>query len=243
MFYFDKFLDYEVLKSDYLPFVNHFFTTRNFILKTKENNLKEISYKNREILKNAFNLEKIITPSQRHTDNIKIATLNNDNYSETDGLILTDKKIGIFLNFADCTPLIFYDTENKIASIAHAGWRGTVQKIGQKTVLKMIKEFNSNPKNIIALIGPSICKNCFETNFEIAEKLIQTVNNGEKYMFKKNDKAYVDLKKINEAQLNEIEVLKVDVAPFCTCCNNDKFFSYRLENKTTNRMSAFICLK
>lgn len=243
MFYFDKFLDFEVLKSDYFPCVNHFFTTRNFILKTKEDKLEEISYKNREILKNIFGLDKIITPSQRHTDNIKNATLDNDDYFETDALILSDKRIGIFLNFADCAPLIFYDIENQIASIAHAGWRGTVKKIGQKTVLRMAKEFNTKSKNIISLIGPSICKNCFETNFEIAEKLIQTANNGEKYMFEKNGKAYVDLKKINEAQLNEIGVLKVDTAPFCTCCNNNKFFSYRLENKTTNRISAFICLK
>ena len=242
MFYFDKILDYEVLKSDYLSNVNHFFTTREFILKSKEDSNILSSFRNRENVQKLFNLDKIITPSQRHTSNIKLASLDNDDYEETDALILTDRKIGIFLNFADCTPVIFYDVENKIGAIAHAGWRGTADKIAQKTAIKLINEFNSKRDNIVALIGPSICFDCFETSEEVANKVSNTVLNSDKYKCAKNGKCYADLKGINKAQLNEIGIEKVDIAPYCTCCDNDKFFSYRKENKTTNRMSAFICL-
>lgn len=242
MFYFDKLDKFEILKSDFLSNINHFFTTRNFILKTKEEEYLNVAKNNREFLKKIFNLDKIITPNQRHTDNIKIAMLDDDDYSQTDSLILTDKRIGIFLNFADCTPIIFYDKINNIGAVSHAGWRGTVKKISQKTVSSLVNNFNSKPENIISLIGPSICKNCFETSYEIAEKLTSTIKNGKKYMTIKDDKAFVDLKMVNKLQLNEIGVKIIDVAPYCTCCNNDKFFSYRFENKTTNRISAFICL-
>ena len=241
MFYFDNFIGFKVLKSDLLSEINHFFTTRNFVLKTKEKENYEISLKNREILKKEFKLKTIITPHQRHTCNIDIATLSKDEYQETDALVLKDKNIGIFLNFADCTPIILYDKLNKIGAIAHAGWRGTEQKISQKTALKLINEFSSSPKNIIALIGPSICFDCFETSEEIAKKVSSTISK-EGFIKKKNDKFYADLKGINREQLFEIGVENVDVTSFCTCCNNDKFFSYRKENKTTNRMSAFICL-
>ena len=189
-------------------------------------------------LRKYFSLKKIITPSQTHSSNIKFAALN-DEYNDTDALILNDKNIGIFLNFADCTPLIFYDIKKNIAAIAHAGWRGTVQKIGVKTVIKM----QSNPNDIICLIGPCICFSCFETNNDIKNELIKSVHDI-KNLYKKgeNDKWFVDLKLINKLQLQEIGVNKFDIAEYCTCCNNDLFFSYRKENKTTNRMSAFLCL-
>lgn len=242
MFYFDSIFGFEILKSDFLSSVNHFFSTKEFILKTKEERNLAVSINNKELLKFRFGLDKIITPSQRHTDNIKIATLKNDNYEDTDALILDNKKIGIFLNFADCTPVILYDAVNNIAAISHAGWRGTVQKIAQKTVLKMQNDFNSKPEDITALIGPAICYDCFETSEEIARMLADTINCGKQYIKENGEKFYADLKNINKKQLLEIGVKNIDVAPYCTCCNNDKFFSYRFENKTTNRMSAFICL-
>lgn len=242
MFYFDKIEGKTVLKSDFLNEINHFFTTKELLLKTKEEKNVSQSLKNREFLKNKFKLKKMITPSQRHTDNIKIASLNCDDYDNCDGLILKEKELGIFLNFADCTPLLFYDERNNTGAISHAGWRGTAQKIGPKTVEIMKNEFNSNPKNIIVLIGPCICFECFETGDEVIEELSETVSEPDKFIKKKNNKYYADLKGINKAQLNECGVLKIDVAPYCTCCNNDTFYSYRMENKTTNRMSAFLSL-
>lgn len=234
MFYFDKVLDKTVLKSDKMP-VKHFFTTRELILKTKDD--IELSLKNREELKKEFNLKYLVHPHQRHTQNIEIVEPNKE-YEETDALILKTKDTGIFLNFADCTPVILYDRVQNVAAISHAGWRGTVQKIAPKTVLKM----NSNPKDIIALVGPCICFNCFETSEEIMNSLIDTVSD-KKGCYKAMDgKFYADLKEINKRQLLEIGVSDIDVTEYCTFCDNDKFFSYRKENKTTNRMSAFICL-
>ncbi len=237
MFYFDEILGKKVLKSDKIK-VPHFFTTREFILKTKEEN-SEFQFENREIIKELYNLKEIITPSQRHTSNVKIAQIGG-NFIDTDGLILKNPDIGIFLNFADCTPLIFYDKKKNIAAISHAGWRGTVQKISKITVSKM----QSDPNDLICLIGPSICYNCFETNEDIKNQLISTVLHPEN-LYKKgdNDKWFVDLKGINKMQLNEFGVKNIDIAPYCTVCNNNYFYSYRKENKTTNRMSAFICLK
>ena len=242
MFYFDKIDGKTVLKSDLLDGVNHFFTTKELLLKTKEENNIEAALKNREKLKKIYNLKNIITPSQRHTSNVEMANIEKSDYPDCDGLILKDKDFGIFLNFADCTPLIFYDDKNKIGAISHAGWRGTVQKIGPKTVQIMKEKFNSKPSDIIALIGPCICFDCFETGDEVVEKLAKTIKEPLQFVKEKNGKSYADLKGINKAQLNEIGVLKIDVAPYCTCCDNDKFYSYRAENKTTNRISAFMCL-
>lgn len=237
MFYFDKVLGKTVLKSDKMP-VEHFFTTRELVLKTKEEDNLIFSLKNRELLIKEFNLISLVTPEQRHTSNISFVESDKTEYKETDALILDKKGMGIFLNFADCTPVVLHDKRNNVAAISHAGWRGTVQKIAVKTVEKM----NSNPKDIIALIGPCICFDCFETSDEIADMLLKTVDEKDGLLKKINGKFHADLKEINKRQLEEKGIKEIDTAPFCTCCNNDKFFSYRKENKTTNRVSAFISL-
>lgn len=241
MFYFDKVSDREVLKSNLLK-TEHFFTTREFILKTKDPLLVGIADKNKEFIREKFNLKALISPEQTHTTNISHAVPDISKYPDTDALILTDKNTGVFLNFADCTPIILYDTFQNIGAVIHAGWRGTAGRISYKTVIKMKKEFNSNPNNIVALIGPCICFNHFETNEEIALQLQKTVKDKKWIIKNERLKFYADLKEINARQLIEAGVKIIDIAPYCTVCNNDKFFSFRKENKTTNRISAFLAL-
>lgn len=243
MFYFDKVLGKTVLKSTLFSGVNHFFTTKELIIKTKEPALIEEANRQKELIKKEFNLERLIHPKQTHTNNIQIVKKDIDLYPETDALILDDNKTGIFLNFADCTPIVLYDFKLNIGAIIHGGWRGTVQKIAPLTVLKMQKEYGSNSDNIKALIGPNICFNCFETSEEIMNELKNTVKNNVGIYKIENEKFYADLKEINKRQLIEAGIKEIDVTTYCTFHNNNLFFSYRKENKTTNRMSTFLTLK
>ena len=109
----------------------------------------------------------LISPTQTHSANVDIAIKNKFEYPDTDGLILTKNNLAIFLNFADCTPLIFYDEKQNIGAISHAGWRGTAQKIAQITAEKLINEFDSKPQDICVLIGPAICGKCYEVGEEV----------------------------------------------------------------------------
>lgn len=210
--------------------VEHFFTTR--FLEVKENLDLIASY-----LK--IDKKNIIKPTQTHSSNIEVVKKGVYEYPECDALILDKKGIAIYLNFADCTPVILYDTKNNIAAIAHAGWRGTAGKIAPKTVLKMKELYNTNPSDVVGLIGPCISFSCFETSLEAINLLTSTLDNPTG-LFKEN---YADLKGINKRQLEEIGVGEIDVVPYCTVLDNDKFFSYRKENKTPKRHSALICLR
>lgn len=223
MFKIKKIKDKTVYYSDILP-IEHFFTTREL----------EIS-ENKELICNylSINPQNLIKPTQVHSDNIEFVD-DRTNYPNCDGLILKEKNKAIYLNFADCTPVILYDEKQKIGSIVHAGWRGTAQKI----VVKAVNKMKSNPKDIIAIIGPCISFNQFETSSEAIEKLSETVKNKDG-LFKGN---FADLKGINKRQLEELGVETFDICPFCTVLDNDKFFSYRAENKTTKRHSALIKL-
>lgn len=211
MFYFEDFHGTKILKSDLLEEITAFFSTRELPDLTK------------------LGTGRILSPNQTHSDNVEFVDERNE-YPNTDGLILTNSNDAVYLRFADCTPLIFYDTVQKIAAVSHAGWRGTAQEIGVKTIEKM----QSYPKDIIALIGPAISMCCYEVSEEVRDTLLATVQETEGLFINRN----VDLKRINAQQLKEIGVRQIDICPYCTSCDNDLFYSYRKENGTDKRHIA-----
>ncbi len=234
MFYFDEINGKRILKSDALPDLRHLFTTRDIIIKSKEPEMVDIVEENKKIICDYLEVKTLIHPKQTHSANIQFASPERKEYPGTDALILDNTEQAVFLNFADCTPVILYDKKRHIAAISHAGWRGTAQKIAPKTVIKM----SSDPKDIIAVIGPAISLCCYEVGEDVFNQLKATVKDFEGLC----DGNKVDLKGINARQLEEIGIETIDICPYCTVCNNDKFFSYRKENGTTNRHSAVIRL-
>ena len=218
-----------------------FYLSVDCYLPNCEFTLKIIFKENIELIKEYLGIEKLISPSQTHSTNIDIANFEKENYPETDALILTDKRIGIFLNFADCTPIILYDKVKNIGAIAHGGWRGTAGNISGQTVKLMKDKFNCNPSDISALIGPCISKCCFEVKENVYKKLYQPLDLD--ITPNSNGKFFADLKEINKIQLQNEGIKNIDICPYCTVCNNDKFFSYRKENGTTCRHSAVLKLK
>ncbi len=233
MFYFEKINSKKILKSDLINKAEIFFTTKESFIKTKDKNLIQQVLKNKEDISNFLNTKHLVSPKQIHGDNIAVAEKLKE-YSDTDSLIVTSKNFAIFLNYADCTPVVLYDEKQNIGALIHAGWRGTAKSIVTKTLDKM----GSNPKDIKAIIGPCICYKCFETNYDVILELKKTIKNTDGLF---SDR-YADLKGINERQLREKGVEQIDICPYCTCCNNDLFFSYRKENKTTSRISAILKL-
>lgn len=219
MFYFENYNGRKVLRSDYIQGAGVFFTTR-----------EGFDF-------DSVNCKRIITPNQTHTSNVCVVDDRND-YPETDGLITNKKDSLIYLRFADCTPLVFYDSNKNAGAVSHAGWRGTAGKIAVKTIEKMKSEYGCNPKDITVLIGPAISLCCYEVGDDVKHKLLSTVNDNSGLF----DGNKVDLKKINARQLEEVGVEQIDICPYCTCCNNDMFYSYRKENGTPKRHFAAIRL-
>ena len=226
MFYFDDLNGQKILRSDFLDKyegINAFFTTRGI--------------NEGDILSKSDSAKRILTPEQTHSDHI--ATVDErEEYPDTDGLILAEPDTAIYLRFADCTPLVFYDPKHNVAAISHAGWRGTAARIGVKTVAKMIMNYSSRVYDLIAVIGPAISMCCYEVSDDVKKQLLSTAKNT-KGLYKERN---VDLKKINARQLEEIGVHTIDICPYCTSCNNDLFYSYRKENGTKERHFAVVKL-
>ena len=255
MFYFENINGKRILKSDLINDVEAFFTTRDLCICDKgvnnnphPNPLPQVGggtiLTNKKTITNYLKIDEknFIYPEQTHSANIDIAIETRQDYPDCDALILTNKNQAIFLNFADCTPIILYDKIQNIGAIAHAGWRGTAQKIAPLTAQKLVENFNSKIENIIAIIGPAIGFCCYNVGQDVYEKLSKTVSNFEGLFEIRNGEIFVDLKEINKRQLEEIGIQKIDVCPYCTVHNNDLFYSYRNENGTGKRHSAVLRL-
>ena len=169
------------------------------------------------------------------------------NRMEGDGL-LTDVPGVVLVTFhADCVPLYFLDPKRKAIGLAHAGWRGTVQNMAQEMVMKMKERYGSRPEDILAGIGPSIGKCCFQVDWPVVEQFYQAMP------FSKQDiapdkvegKYKIDLWEINRKLLLQAGVLEdhIEVTDLCTKCRGDLFYSHRTMGERRGTMAAFLSLR
>lgn len=249
MFKFETINNKKILKSDLLEAAKatHFFTTRETVVIPKEmTQLEPLCNENLCDIAKYLKIEQenIICPVQTHSDNIHIAK-KGMKFPDTDALIIEDSDIAILLNFADCTPVILFDEKNNVGAIAHAGWRGTASAIVKKTVQKMEEYYKSSTSDIIALIGPAISLKNYQVDNIVFEKLKSTLEKDYEDFFtydEFHEKYNVDLKTVNQHQLEELGVLRIDKCDYCTYDSVDVFFSYRKEHGKTARHSAVMKL-
>lgn len=150
--------------------------------------------------------------------------------------------------YADCVPLYFVDPIKRAIGLSHAGWRGTVQKIGKVTVQKMADCYGSRPEHILAAVGPSICQDCYEVSEDVVEVFRQNYEQSEweRLFYKKeNGKYQLNLWNANEIVLREAGVLPEHIyrSEICTCCHADLLYSHRASNGKRGNLAAFLGFK
>ncbi len=203
--------------------------------------------KNREAvaIEMALDYRKITWASQVHGDNIcKISDESHVGFTGSyDAMITNIKEVPLFAFFADCIPVLLYDKKNNAVGVVHAGWKGTYLEIAAKTVNRMKKEYGSLPEDIVSMIGPGICKEHYEVDKNLFRSFAEIKPAYGKAMTEKDDQYFIDLKKMNNIQLQENSVGRIIDIEICPYCNHKDFFSYRKAKGKTGRFAAFIMLK
>ena len=220
------------------------------------NDLPENVVKNHEIIANAigFNPENIVASKQTHTTNVKIVSKKDcgkgiyreRDYDDVDGMITNEKGIVLATYFADCVPLYMVDTKNKAIGLSHSGWRGTVGKIGKVTLDLMKETYGTNPKDVIACIGPSICRDCYEVSEDVATEFEAAFKGREKDILinKGNGKYQLDLWECNYIIFKECGVYEenIHMPDICTCHNMEMMFSHRVTQGRRGNLAAFLSI-
>lgn len=167
---------------------------------------------------------------------------------ETDGLMTNEKGVILMTFFADCVPLLFYDPVRQVVGNVHSGWRGTAGKIGRRLVEAMKEEYGSQPEDIRAVVGPSICRSCYEVDREVIGKFNEVFDpkfRDELYDEKPNGHFQLDLWAANRIILEEagLKPEHICVSGVCTYEHPEELFSHRFTNGRRGALSAVIGLR
>ena len=200
--------------------------------------------------------EQMVLSFQTHTVNIRRVTgadagkgvVRERGYTDVDGLITDEPGLCLVTLYADCVPLYFLDPVKKAIGLSHSGWKGTVDRMGRKTVEEMGRAFGSDPADIRACIGPSICRDCYEIGPEVAnafQNAFAPEQAAQMLYAKDNGKYQLDLWEANRQILIEagIRTEHLAVTDICTMCNSRWLFSHRATGGRRGNLGAFLCLK
>jgi polyphenol oxidase len=165
--------------------------------------------------------------------------------ADTDALITDCAGVYLLMRFADCVPIILWDSVHAVVGLVHAGWQGTLKQIIRITVDRMITEYNTQPDVLRAGIGPAIGPCCFQVGPEVVAKVQQTLPDAPGILSPQtvNGHAYLDLWAANRNQLERCGVRQVEIAEKCTCCHQDEFYSHRGSGGRTGRFAVIVGLR
>lgn len=120
-------------------------------------------------------ISKLVIPRQSHSCNVAVLRRGDNMDASLDNIdaVVTDREdVALCVNTADCVPILLCDQEAGVAAAVHSGWRGTVRRIARNAVDAMI-ELGAVPDRISAVMGPCICKQCFEVGQEVADAFLK----------------------------------------------------------------------
>jgi hypothetical protein len=195
--------------------------------------------------------EDVVASMQTHTTNIRHVTAKDKgkgvvrplDYQDIDGLITEEPGVVLACFYADCVPLYFVDPVNRAIGLAHSGWRGTLNRMGACMVQRMEQDFGSRPENLIAAIGPSICRDCYEVSEDVAEAFAAEFAGTEVVRAGKAPGKYqLDLWLANQKILMQagIPETQISVTDICTCHNPEYLFSHRASHGKRGNLAAFL---
>ena len=230
---------------------------------------EEAIKRNREALCQLLDIEdcRLLMPHQVHLAEIAVvdremmslsAEERQQRLDGIDALMTNEAGVCIGVSTADCIPVLLYDPIRRASCAIHAGWRGTVQRIAEKAVGRMTETYGTNPKDIIAQIGPGIHLESFEVGDEVYETFLQEgfdMNAISKQFLStppstlhhppSTSKWHINLPKCNRLQLLSSGVVpqNIKVSPVCTYQQSADYFSARRLGINSGRIFTGILLQ
>jgi YfiH family protein len=183
---------------------------------------------------------------QMHSADVRIVRDREDARSDEercDALITNAPGILLAVKSADCVPVLLGDTRTGACAAAHAGWRGTVARIVERTLERMQNEYGTRREDVRAAIGPAAGACCYEVGTEVIEAFRSSFEDaGSLFQPTREGHALIDLQRANRNQLVQsgVNPERIHIAPFCTMCRTDLFFSYRREKSVFGRVGRLM---
>lgn len=187
---------------------------------------------------------------QTHTVNVAVVEEEDrgKRFMETDGMVTNVPGICLVTFYADCVPLYLVDPVRKVIGLSHSGWRGTVNRMGRVTLEKMHEVYGTDPEDVVAAIGPSICQDCYEVSEDVILEFQKTFSRElwkDIFYRKENGKYQLNLWEANRQILLGAGILPehISMPNLCTCCNPEFLYSHRASQGKRGNLGAFVGIK
>ncbi len=258
------FLQFPALSD--LDFLNHAFSTRIGGVSKNEYKSMNLNFKRGDdpecVMENyrifckaaGFDFDSLVSSSQDHNTFVRnvtkadcgIGITREHDIPSVDALITNEPGVTLVTHYADCTPIYFADPEKKVIALAHAGWRGTISKIGEIVVEKMVSDYGCDPMDIIAVIGPAIGFCCYEVDTPVYEEFASLTELKPAYFTKSlgHGKYLIDLKEANRRMLLDAGLMSINItiSDVCTKCNSGLLYSHRASGGKRGGLVAMMCI-
>lgn len=253
---------YSCVALEELGFLRHGFSTRHGGVSPLPQSSLNLSlvpwdvqsnvHENRRRFLTALHLEdaQLATLSQVHSDRLYILDENTpaeNGRTEGDALATRRNGIATAVQVADCFPILMVDARRRVVAAIHAGWRGILARIVEKTAAGLCSAFGTDPADLVTAIGPGIRSCCFEVGPEVVEQFHEAYPRAQlsRPHPTRAHKYLLDLMQPLQIQFQDagLKADRVFDQSGCTSCNTDEFFSYRREGRHSGRMMGVIALK
>ncbi len=176
---------------------------------------------------------RLATPWQTHSPDAVIAAEPfGGERPKADAVVTATRGLAVGVVTADCGPILFADAQNGVVAAAHAGWRGAVGGVLQRTVETM-ESLGARRGRIEAVLGPCITQANYEVGLDMAETFLRASADNERFFAPgaTPDKRLFDLPGFILARLNGLGV-SARFVNRCTYAEDEAFYSFR---RTTHR--------
>jgi YfiH family protein len=181
--------------------------------------------------------ERLAQLKQIHSARVVVADGRTGFIGDGDALITDRPGLLLGIRTADCLPILIVDPRHRAVAAVHAGWRGTIQKIGSAALQALHDHFGSRPEDVIVAIGHGIGVCCYEVGPEVARQFEQYFPQCANL----STPAKIDLAKINLYQFCDagVPAKRISVSGICTRCTPE-MDSYRRDGEHAGRMLAAV---
>jgi hypothetical protein len=188
--------------------------------------------------------KQVVSPYQVHGTHVRLVSQAHTGTAQpaTDGLLTTTPDVALLLRFADCVPILLFDTKHRAVGVIHSGWRGAEGNIAAAAVETFARHAGSQSGDLWAGIGPAIGPCCYEVGGEMADAISKASPEGIEVLQRRGGSLYLDLPGLVRAQLAKAGVKQIVLSNICTACHTEEWFSHRAENGRTGRFGALAML-
>lgn len=147
---------------------------------------------------------------------------------EADAMVTDRPSLLLGIVTADCAPVLLADPQAGVVGAAHAGWKGAVSGICERTVEAMEK-LGASASRIVAAVGPCIAQRSYEVDRGFFDRFLAADEGNRRFFREGRDDHHhqFDLEGYVASRLAAAGLTTVELTGMDTYCDPDRFYSFR----------------